>query len=351
MDDEEEEFEKNFLSFKTRIDKFQIDHLIGEGGYGQIYDVVDVSVSPNKHYAMKIEYLDSPKSGLKIESLILKKIQSSEYFPEYISSGVTDSFRYLVMGLYGPSLSTVRKQLNGERFSQYSLFHLGYHMIRCIAELHQKGYIHRDIKPSNFLVKTDRNSPVVLVDFGLSRSYLYKDSGLHKKARKDPGFIGTVRYSSIHAQNNEELSRRDDLISWFYSMIEMAKSKTPWPGNDNKKLAKQLKKSLTKEQLCEGFPPEFKEIYDLIFNLEYEDEPDYERIQDVLMNIITEAEFKVHQYEWEFFSKNMVLSISPIPLYMGEPSDILKPKIVERNISNSESLDFEEEGCAGCIIF
>lgn len=343
---------KNFLLFKTRIDRFQVDHLIGEGGYGQVYDVVDTSVIPNKHYAMKIEYLDSPKSALRPETLILKKVQGPECFPEYVSSGITDSFRYLVMGLYGPSLSTIRKQINGERFSQYSLYHLGYYMVKCIEQLHKKGYVHRDIKPSNFLVNADRKNPVVLIDFGLSRSYLYKDSGLHKKARKDPGFIGTVRYSSVHAQDNEELSRRDDLISWFYSMIEMAKSKTPWPGNDNKKLAKQLKKSLTKEQLCEGLSQEFQEIYDLIFNLSYEDEPDYERIEEIMMKLIIETDFQVHQYEWEFFSKNLVLSISPVPLNMGEPSDLIKQKtVVEPELSYSESIDFEEEGCANCQIY
>lgn len=351
MDDEEEDYGKNFLSYKTRIDRFQIDHLIGEGGYGQIYDVFDSSVTPNKHYAMKIEYLDSPKSALRVETLILKKIQGPECFPTYVSSGVTDSFRFLVMGLYGASLSTIRKHINGEYFSQYSLYHLGYYMVKCIEELHRKGYVHRDIKPSNFLVNTDRKNPVVLIDFGLSRSYLYKDSGLHKKARKDPGFIGTVRYSSLHAQDNEELSRRDDLISWFYSMIEMAKSKTPWPGNDNKKLAKQLKKSLTKDQLCEGFPPEFKEIYDLIFSLNYEDEPNYERIKEILMKLMTDTIFEVHQYEWEFFSKNLTLSISPIPLNMGEPSDLIKEQIIEKDLSYSESIDFEEEGCANCLIF
>ena len=108
MDDEEEGYGKNFLSYKTRIDRFQIDHLIGEGGYGQIYDVFDSSVTPNKHYAMKIEYLDSPKSALRVETLILKKIQGPECFPTYVSSGVTDSFRFLVMAhlyqLFGNTL-------------------------------------------------------------------------------------------------------------------------------------------------------------------------------------------------------------------------------------------------------
>ncbi|MFZ7114824.1 MAG: protein kinase domain-containing protein, partial [Bacteroidota bacterium] len=45
-----------------------------------------------------------------------------------------------------------------------------FQVLRAINHLHTCGIVHRDIKPDNFLFKSsDPNSPVKLIDFGLSR--------------------------------------------------------------------------------------------------------------------------------------------------------------------------------------
>ncbi|OHT10086.1 CK1 family protein kinase [Tritrichomonas foetus] len=437
MSEDSEDFGCTFLTYKTKVDNYYVDRLIGEGGYGQIYDVyidnslldpsaldaliniretqpvfsANQNINPNhsgsliapkttpinvynthnraslsthhnsignnslshnssnltnsvrqtRHFAMKIEYLNNPKSGLKLETAILKDIQTCDYFPKYVKSGTTNKYRYLIMELLGPSLSTLRKATDTKCFSRYSYLHLGLHMIRCIEELHKLGYLHRDIKPGNFLVRPNRQKPLVLIDFGLSRSYVKKGTGAHKQPRSEPGYTGTVRYASLHAHDEEELSRRDDLISWFYSMIEMATGQTPWPGSDNKTLVRRMKSSFTKEQLCKTFPPQFKTIYDLIFNLGYEDEPKYSQITNLIMQAIKTCSFPSHQYEWETFSKDRMKLLSPIPLDMGETSDVEERRRAEaalveerrqreRQRRMQEDEEDREDGCSPCII-
>jgi len=61
----------------------------------------------------------------------------------------------------------------------------------------------------------------VLIDFGLARRYVGDHDGQHLSARPDASFRGSTAYASVHAHRNEDLSRRDDLWSWFYMVLEL----------------------------------------------------------------------------------------------------------------------------------
>lgn len=60
----------------------------------------------------------------------------------------------------------------------------------------------------------------VLIDFGLARKYVDED-GSHMAPRSGASFRGSTAYASLHAHRNEDLSRRDDLWSWFYMLLEL----------------------------------------------------------------------------------------------------------------------------------
>lgn len=61
----------------------------------------------------------------------------------------------------------------------------------------------------------------MLIDFGLARRYVGDHDGRHLSARPDASFRGSTAYASVHAHRNEDLSRRDDLWSWFYMVLEL----------------------------------------------------------------------------------------------------------------------------------
>jgi serine/threonine protein kinase len=171
------------------------------------------------------------------------------------------------MPLFGPSLSQMRRTLLHQHYTLYSIARLSIEMLNCIEDLHNRGYLHCDVKPGNFLIRPNRRFPVCLIDFGLSRSYRDSRTGKHYEFLEDVGFCGTCRYASIHAHREQRLSRRDDLISWMYSMIELAQGKLPWPGLKNRSKTIQLKEEITAAELCRGLPRQFVTIWKIVRRL------------------------------------------------------------------------------------
>lgn len=297
------------------IDQFQISKHIGKGGYGDIYLVIDIN--NNKPYAMKVELKTAQKQGLLTEKSFFDRIQDSNLFPTFIYYGSNSECRFLVMELLGPSLSNLRRALPNRRYTINTVCRLSYHMLKCIQEFHKLGCIHRDIKPGNFLIRPKRENPVCLIDYGLSRVYL-NENGEHLQPRESVGFTGTCKYASIHAHQNMELSRRDDLISWFYSLIELIECKVPWPGSKNREKTLVMKQNATPEQLCRSLPPQYIEILKIIGTMEYYTEPNYDRIIMLIEEAIDSSGGKEIPMDYEVLPPETVKIFSNIPLVPSE---------------------------------
>jgi serine/threonine protein kinase len=50
--------------------------------------------------------------------------------------------------------------------------YLGAEMLRCLRELHARGFVHRDVKPSNFVRRDRKSTTYCLVDFGLVKKVI-----------------------------------------------------------------------------------------------------------------------------------------------------------------------------------
>ncbi|KAK8895581.1 hypothetical protein M9Y10_024051 [Tritrichomonas musculus] len=355
--------EANILPPGHMIESYKIVDHIGHGGFGEIYSVFDTR--NNKKYAMKVELRSANRQGLIQEIQFFENLHPSLLFPEYIYSGSNNDYRYLVMELLGPSLSKMRRLLPNHRYTPINSIRLSYHMLRCIEQFHQQGFIHRDIKPGNFLIRNDetRSNPVVLTDFGLSKKFLIDTK--HIPDQDQVGFVGTCKYASIHAHEGRELSRRDDLLSWFYSIVELAESRVPWPGTRDRDRTFYMKRSTRPEHLCRSLPIEFAQIYNNLINLEFTQKPDYDWIKNMLneclrkvasmptpgsgidaslgnINInllnLTEGGDQSLAYDWEALDDDVIRSISAIPLKNSRNSDQLGKNL--NNNANDENKDY-----------
>ena len=89
-----------------------------------------------------------------------------------------------------------------------------------------------------------------------------------------------------------EQSRRDDLESVGYVLMYFLRGNLPWQGlkikskEDRYKKILDKKKETTSEQLCKNFPDEFREYLEYSRNLEYTEEPKYDKLKNKFYNLV-----------------------------------------------------------------
>jgi len=128
-------------------------------------------------------------------------------------------------------------------------------------------------------------------------------------------FRGTVKYASLNAHNKiviflmraqkKKLSRRDDLWSFYFILLEMFGVQTTWAGmSDGLKVAAKFKKQEALEN-PEKFlwlgkvkkMQEMKNIFNELMKYKYEDKPNYAYIKEQLFGIIGIAKEKTPMTE------------------------------------------------------
>ena len=216
-----------------------------------------------------------------------------------------------------------------KKFSIKTTCMIGYQMINVLQYIHDKHIIHRDIKPDNFVMgANENNAHLYLLDFGLAKKYRSSRTLIQYPLVKKKKLTGTARYASIHALEELEQSRRDDLESVGYVLMYFLRGGLPWQGlkirskEDRYKKILAKKKETSSEELCKGFPDEFKEFVEYTRNLEYTEQPDYEMLRNKFFNLVTKknGENFDYIYDWTTESdlkkrKEEVIDLAPSTNY------------------------------------
>lgn len=271
--------------------KYRISSKIGEGSFGKIFS--GVNANNDDKVAIKIEK-SSESSLLKNEAKLYKLLEDCTGIPKLRSFGQEGIFNYMVIDLLGDSLEALRQKCGGT-FSLKTVIGVGLQMIRRLEAIHNLGVIHRDIKPDNFLIDPKTNL-VYLIDFGLARRYIDRDN---KHFRQDSGrkLTGTARYASANVHNGLTPSRRDDLESVGYVMLYLLNGKLPWQAIktsdkvERYRLIGEQKLNRSMWECFKGSPDEFVLYLNYCRRLEFDEDPDYEYLRNILVNL-----YKLHGY-------------------------------------------------------
>lgn len=286
----------------TIINGYEVESLIGIGGYANIYKVKDIK--SNQLYAMKTELINSVVKTLPVEIQCMKQFKE-DFFPKFQNAGYFDKYKvnYYVMDLLGASLDTIqiyhRKKLDME-----TVYNVCFNMLLIIQAFHSYGYVHRDIKPGNFLIQENEGCPLVLIDFGICQQHIDPNTNKPFPRGEETYFFGTERFASIDACRGYTQSRKDDLMSWFYSFLDLACGYLPW--DDAKDFTDMLfiKKFLNIDYLNRKFPKEMNDIYKYIKKLDYDDDPNYEYILQLFVKAMESDHFSIENYNWHLFYRH-----------------------------------------------
>jgi hypothetical protein len=151
----------------------------------------------------------------------------------------------------------------------------------------------------------DLSQYVFILDFGLSKKYRSSRTLEQFPFVNRRKITGTARYASIHALEAYEQSRRDDLESVGYVLMYFLRGDLPWQGlkvkskEDRYKKILEKKKETSSEDLCKNFPHEFYKYVDYTKNLEYTQNPDYDMLKQLFLDVVKGLKEKMdYIYDW-----------------------------------------------------
>ena len=284
--------------------KYKIKYKIDEGGFGDIY--LGSIIETNENILIKLEFKKcGSRNSLIKEYEIYKQLNNNIYFPKIHLYTQERESNILILDLNGPSIKKIFSRFN-KQFSLKTILMLSIQILKRLEFIHSKNIIHCDIKPDNIILGAGKNLNIIqLIDFGISEFYYNLENNTHKLFKENQGFKGTITYSSINAQKEVSLSRRDDLESFGYMMIYLLKGSLPWSSLDikekkeKKKKILEIKETITNEELCKYCPVEFKKYFDYCKNLQFDETPDYKYLIGLFDTLFLEKKYIYdNKYDW-----------------------------------------------------
>ena len=292
------------LLFKKYFSKYRTIKKIGEGSFGKVYK----AEYDGEYYAVKFEDRNKGQNLLEAEATIMSYLKGPN-IPVIKSFGYSGDYNILVMQLLGKSLEELFNKL--QKFSVKTSALLIYQMISILQYIHDKHIIHRDIKPDNFVMELNKKNAILyLLDFGLAKKYRSSRTLVQYPYIKKKKLTGTARYASIHALEEMEQSRRDDMESIGYVIMYFLRGNLPWQGLKIKRKKDKYKKILDKKKetsskdLCINFPDEFREFVEYTRNLDYEEEPAYEKYRNKFYNLICNKRGESFDYVYDWTTES-----------------------------------------------
>ncbi|CAK5076334.1 unnamed protein product [Meloidogyne enterolobii] len=296
--------------FESERYNYKLEELIGDGGYGQVYEADAISKGKKQDTKRLAVKLERRSGATDIEARVLEtaKDKNCRHIPKIFDNGVIQSrgCSFIAMELKGRDLYRLRKDRNNGSFTLGTAVRVALVTLEAIRELHEVcGFISRDIKAGNFVTgqtTSDDIRNIYLIDFGLCRRYkdavcasavlpfnnfFFQNNNIIA-ARQDVGWRGTTRYGSRSAHQHQDLARRDDVESWFYMIVEMTKGSLPWSAERDRAAVYNAKLAALSnlDDFLNGCPQGYRELIGPIIKLKFEDAPAYKEMARVLERVI-----------------------------------------------------------------
>lgn len=262
--------------------RFKVLELIGEGGMGVVYKVLDPAL--NKIFAVKVlkTVLASDKQALKRferEAEAAISLNHHGLVSIYEHSLTADGTPFLVMDFIdGESLADVIAK-SGRIETERSL-RLFAQIVEALQHVHSAGLVHRDVKPRNILLfKTETGEESVkLVDFGIAKEAA--QVGATTLGVTQTGeFLGSPLYMSPEQCHGAELEHRSDIYSAGCVFYEMLTGATPFASNNPVKIVVgHLNEKPTPPSSLTSDKPALADALDRIVLRCLEKNPDYRYI-------------------------------------------------------------------------
>lgn len=201
---------------QTLLNKYQIERLIGEGGFGYVYQATDLLLQ--RRVAIKELKLEIRSDNEALRRFVREaQAAGASNHPNIVTIHaleLTDNGAFIVME-YMDGGSLADRLCARRTFSPNEAVQIILPILDALAAVHARGIIHRDIKPSNILFTHDGR--VKLSDFGLARRFEEQGQSITQAGM----VLGTIRYMSPEQARGERADARSDLYAVGAVLYEM----------------------------------------------------------------------------------------------------------------------------------
>lgn len=198
----------NALIGKSLTNRFELKKLIGQGGYGAVFEAVQTSM--NRRCAVKVLSIsiDDPKqiARFELEARVTCQLSHPNTIVVYEYGRDEELGVFFIAMEYLDGIS-LRDLSNTQSLTLDEALHILYQVAESLDDAHTYGLVHRDVKPHNVMIIQRGGDPlsVKVIDFGIAKT---QEEGLD--LTQTDTIIGTPEYMSTEQVLNRKLSGKTD---------------------------------------------------------------------------------------------------------------------------------------------
>ena len=209
------------------IGHFEVQSVLGEGGFGVVYKAWDSEL--DRTVAIKLpqrKQTNAPTGQFLREAKAAAAIDHPNVVSVY-EVGIEDDDYYIVSQFIdGLTLSEYHRS---QPLRHEQIVDVLIKVLRAIHHFHEQGIVHRDLKPGNILVDADLEP--FGTDFGLAR----RDVPPGVTVTEDGKILGTIRYMAPEQAKGElsAVDRQTDVYAMGVVLFELLADRTPFKSQSN----------------------------------------------------------------------------------------------------------------------
>lgn len=286
--------------------KYEIVRLIGDGGMGSVYEVIDQRLQ--KNLALKVLNSHVRDSQIAIRFQNEARNASRIIHPaiaQIYDFGVTDDGRpFMAVELAnGLTLANYVKQNGCLQIGEFLCVFAD--LCGALKAAHNAGIVHRDLKPENIIVYQDdqKRLRAKLLDFGISRRVDLTDEEAQRLTRTGQ-IIGTPLFMSPEQANAQPVDYKSDYYSlgcvMFYSLAGQAPFRGDTAFDTLQMHCEEEIPELILTAKSDEVPEELEHLIHSLMSKDKEDRPSTtEEIDSVLRQLATAVDEELPPVEQE----------------------------------------------------
>src|SRR5450755_2893241 len=243
----------------SRIGRFEVSGVLGEGAMGVVYLGHDPQIE--RPVAIKtLRPQGGGASGDELKERFLKesKLAGRLQHPNVVTiyeAGEDNGVFYIAME-YVDGDALTRFLGSRETLTLRDRVEVVREVALALQHAHSRGVLHRDVKPGNILLTRDKR--VKVADFGIGK--LLSGSGDMTRTGQ---MIGSPAYMSPEQIRGEKLDGRSDFFSLGVVFYELMTGVRPFPGDSITTLVYQILHTEPRDPLAvrSDLPPAAREVF------------------------------------------------------------------------------------------